>query len=681
MKHRRKLKCNIIFKRWSRKGYSLFQILNKVVSIGVLSMIYLNASAARNQVSLLFPADTTQNCLSIELEEVSISGKKTTGIFPDEFKIVNILTPTELERSSALNLTEILRQASLVDVRQRGAEDIQVDISIRGGTFDQTTILFNGINITDPQTGHYSLDLPVSFRQINQIEIIGGGGASQNGSPDAFSGAVNIITKPAAKNCFNASMFYGSHNLRNPELSGTVVTEKINHLLAASWKKSDGYIKNTDFDTKNIFLHSSGDFNAGKLDIMLGVASKEFGANAFYSAKYPEQFEAINTAFAALKWTVKSPVNLTPALYWRRHKDRFELFRYEKPEWYGGHNYHLTDVLGSSMNAWILTAAGKTSAGTGMRSESIWSNVLGDSMGAPVKVRGADAVYNKSKMRTHFSAFMEHTFYYNNWILSGRILYHHSTDSGMNGNFYPTTHFNCLLLPSLRFYASASRSFRLPTFTDLYYSGPVNIGNPSLKPEETTTFDFGLKYNGQGISAMANLYHQKGKNLIDWIKYHGEEAWKTENLTTLRNNGLEASLSIFPEDLLHRKFFISKMRMNYITTQLKKQENDFISYYVLDNLKHKLNVNISHVLPGKFDISWSLAMQQRNGKYVGYDNGVEAEMSYQSFWLLDCKLAYATTYVTFHLLVNNLTNTDYIDIGNIKQPGRGIKFGININID
>lgn len=679
MKCNYRLKRSIIFKRWSRRRYSLFQVINKLVAIGVLSVIYLNASASKKQIELFLPCDSTQNIAGIELDEVSITGKKSPEIFPDALKIVTVLSKIELEQAPALNLVEILRQATHVDIRQRGAEDIQADISIRGGTFDQTAILFNGINITDPQTGHYSLNLPISFSQISQIEIIGGT-TSKNSGAGSLSGAINIITQPADKNAFDASCFYGSHNLFNLELSGTVITGKLRHLLAINRKKSDGYIKNTDFDTKNVFFHTIGDFDAGQLDVMFGVSTKEFGANAFYSAKYPEQFDAVKTISAALKWKAKSPANLTSAVYWRRHTDRFELFRYEKPDWYAGHNYHLTDIIGSSANAWVLTKAGKISWGTEIRSENIWSNVLGDEMTKYIKTSDGDAYYTHSKSRIHFSVFAEHTFQYNKWMLTGGILFHRNINSELKWKIYPHANLSWQLFPQLRFYASACKAFRLPTFTDLYYSGPVNVGNPNLKQEETTLFDAGFKFDNKNILATINIYHQKGENLIDWVKYQGDEVWKTENFTTLKNKGLEFSLSIFPENILQRKFFISGIRMNYATTKLQKPKSDFISYYMLDNLKHKLNINFNCHIFNNLYMNWNLTYQQRNGKYIAYIGSKETEKRYPSFWLLDYKLTYDINHIHFYLLANNLTNTHYVDIGSVPQPRRWIKFGIRINI-
>jgi len=68
----------------------------------------------------------------------------------------------------------------------------------------------------------------------------------------------------------------------------------------------------------------------------------------------------------------------------------FELFRYPEltPAWYTGHNYHLTDVYGTNLNAWFASPIGKTAFGADFRSENIWSNVLGKPLDKPIPVPG-----------------------------------------------------------------------------------------------------------------------------------------------------------------------------------------------------------------------------------------------------------------------------------------------------
>jgi outer membrane receptor protein involved in Fe transport len=72
--------------------------------------------------------------------------------------------------------------------------------------------------------------------------------------------------------------------------------------------------------------------------------------------------------------------------------------------------------------------------------------------------------------------------------------------SGGRAEFAPTVAGGVWLRSGLRLRASASRGFRLPTYTDLYYSDPANRGNPSLKPESGWDFEFGPQWNSGGTS-------------------------------------------------------------------------------------------------------------------------------------------------------------------------------------
>ncbi|HBX87582.1 MAG TPA: vitamin B12 receptor, partial [Marinilabiliaceae bacterium] len=92
-----------------------------------------------------------------------------------------------------------------VDIRERGPLGMQADVSMRGGSFDQVMILLNGINISDPQTGHHGLNLPVDLESIERVEILRGPAARVYG-PNAFDGAINFVTKSSSQNEVYASV-------------------------------------------------------------------------------------------------------------------------------------------------------------------------------------------------------------------------------------------------------------------------------------------------------------------------------------------------------------------------------------------------------------------------------------------------------------------------------------------
>ena len=85
----------------------------------------------------------------------------------------------EIENAPVQTIEDLLEYAMNVDVRQRGGQGVQADISMRGGTFEQVLVMLNGIKLNDPQTGHHTMDLPVSLEQIERIEVITGGASHE----------------------------------------------------------------------------------------------------------------------------------------------------------------------------------------------------------------------------------------------------------------------------------------------------------------------------------------------------------------------------------------------------------------------------------------------------------------------------------------------------------------------
>ncbi len=667
----------LIFKKWGRKSYSLFSILHKLVKISVLSVSYFLVVPV---LSFAMERDTTDIKMEFDLDEIEVSASRVPMLYSQIARVLTVIENREIERAPVQSVQDLLEYVAGVDIRQRGAEGVQADISIRGGSFDQTLILLNGINITDPQTGHHNLNLPVSLSQIERIEILEGPAARVYG-PNAFSGAINIVTRQPDFNSIAAHFSAGSFGYLNSDVSGSVKTGQFVHLLAGNLKNSDGYIENTDFLDLNFFY--SGKFKAqnGKLTLQAGISDKEFGANSFYTPVYPNQFEQIQTLFTSVKWDSQNAMHLTPAVYWRRLSDKFMLFREDAPEWYQNHNYHRTDVYGATINSWFLWAGGKTSVGAEIRSENILSNLLGEEIETPEQVPGKDAFYTKSKSRSTSSVFLEHIFHHAKWNISGGIMGNYITGSGSGVNFFPGADISYFIRPSLKLVASWNTSLRMPTFTDLYYSGPTNEGNAELKPEKTMTFEGGVKFNSKYVNSHAVIYLRQGTNLIDWVKTENETVWRSMNHTQINSKGIEFNLKYLPAEHLGEKW-PQVVNIGYFFNNQSKEEGALISYYILDNLRHKFVASVNQQVTRKISVDFKFRFQDREGTFSLFRAGESAvETPYNPFWLIDAKILYQKNNFSLYISSSNLLNKSYFDLGNIIQPGRWIKTGISYKID
>ncbi len=669
--------CILTFRRWERKSYSAFQTIHRIVKISVLAVIYFLSTPV---LSFATEKDTTEVKVQYDIDEIEVSAQRTPAMYSQVARIISVIESDEIEYAPVQNVQDLLEYIAGVDVRQRGSEGVQADISIRGGTFDQMLILLNGINITDPQTGHHNLNLPVSLHQIERIEILEGPAARVYG-PNAFSGAINIVTKMPGSNEISANFTYGSFEYTDLNISGVVATGKLKHNISATRTSSNGYIDNTDFKTNNVYYSNRLETEKGTFSFQLGNSQKGFGANSFYTPKYPNQYEETKTLFTSAKWESKSKLHLTPVFYYRRHKDRFELFRENPADWYTTHNYHLTNVYGANLNSWVQWNLGKTAYGVEFRSENILSNVLGEEMDTPQKVGGEDAEYTKSKTRNTWSLFLEQAIYLEDWTITGGLMANHISESDLGWNIFPGMEVSYNFNDEIKVFSSYNTSLRMPTFTDLYYEGPTNIGNPVLKPEKSATFEGGLKLNSVFIQGHAVLFYRKGKDIIDWIKNSSEDVWQPQNLTKINSFGSEIQAKFNLQEALG-KAFPEQLEISYLNNNITKKNKELISNYVLDNLKHKLVFGVNQKIIQNLILNVKFVYQDREGSYTGFENGEWAsEVDYSPFWLVDGKLAYNIRNMSFFVSATNIFNNQYYDIGNVIQPGRWIKSGISYKID
>ncbi|MEI8112281.1 MAG: TonB-dependent receptor [Bacteroidia bacterium] len=658
------------FKRWGGKSYSLFNALKKPVRIGVLLAIYTIAAEPEFVFS---QTDSSKVKMEFDLGEIEVSAQRAPVAFSQVARIVSVISKEEIEAAPVQSIQELLEYALSIDVRQRGSNGVQADISVRGGSFDQTLILLNGINISDPQTGHHALDLPVSLKNIQRIEILEGPAARVFG-PNAFSGVVNIITSSEGETNMKLDVSAGQNKLADVNLSGNLKSATWNQFIAFNHTSSDGYIENTDFKIWNGFYQARLNTKPGNLDFQFGRTNKAFGANSFYTATYPNQFEETKTTFASLKFEYGTKIHLTPSAYWRRHQDRFELFRSDPASWYKGHNYHLTDVFGSNLNAWFESRFGKTAFGAEIRSENIWSNVLGEALTTPIDVPGESGhFFTKSYSRTTVSYFVEHSIYLKRVSVSAGVMANWISDLGFTWNYYPGIDASYSFSDHLKIYGSASKSLRMPTFTDLFYAGPTNIGNPNLKPETSVNYEGGLKLNYEGFSGLAGTYYRIGKDLIDWVRKNETDKWQAQNLTQINSIGIEVKGDIFPERIWNRNIFITKFGINYSYSELNKGDNKVFSYYVLDNLKHKVDIELNHKIWKKLKGIWMASYQDRNGMLTN-------AVSYKPFWQVNLRLMWKSPSTEIYATAANLFDTKYYDLGTVEQPGRWISLGFNYQI-
>ncbi|MBP5619909.1 MAG: TonB-dependent receptor, partial [Bacteroidaceae bacterium] len=618
--------CVTTWKQFSNKGYSAFASLGRQVRIGVLSVATLGvaaqAEATLNQNPILFIEDTEDD-KGQTIDEVTISGTMAPLTQLQSARIVTVLTRQDIEKAGVQSVNDLFKLATGVDVRQRGGFGIQTDISIDGGTFDQITLLLNGVNISNPHTGHLAADFPVNIDDIERIEILEGAASRVYGG-NAFGGAINIVTRHDKGNSLNVGAQGGSFRTVDADARLNLTFGNVANRISGGGGRSDGGTTNSDWQKGQIYYQ--GDFSHQDFDIdwQFGFSKKAYGANTFYSASYPDQYERNERYLISAKAETKGKVHLTPQVYWNRTYDNFELIHRQT----FGENFHQTDVYGAGIGGYFNWWGGRTAAGAELRQEGILSTSLGHDLEEAqyVDVRGEENThYTRHDNRTNVSYNVEHNILLDRWTVSAGILINMNTCVDHKYRFYPGIDITYRPADSWKIYASYNKGFRFPSFTDLYYKSPTHNGNAGLRPEENRSTQLGATYHHSGLTGTLRGFYHRGQRMIDWVMYTSSDTYHSANFN-LDNMGFQAQVGLDFNELVGRDLWLQSFDLGY--TWMHQTRHDdieiFRSNYAMEYLRHKFVANLNHRIWNNLSATWSLRWQDRMGNYILYgDNYID----------------------------------------------------------
>ena len=570
-----------------------------------------------------------------QLKEVIVSSTRIDLPLSENARSIQVITKENIRQAGVTTVADLLQQVAGVDIRRRGIAGMQADLYIRGGSFDQTLLLIDGIKLDDAQTGHHTLNLALPLEVIERIEIIKGPAARIFGQ-NAFTGAINIVTKSNLENTGVVNVQAGSYNQVNVE--STVGTSKENFSLLAhySHKKADGYRYNTDFENQNVFLKGQFNNQNSPIDFIASFSERKFGANGFYALPSYQYEETQGSLIAFSSRINKGNWLLKPRLYWRRGQDEY-IFVRSNPAIY--RNLHITNKVGFAFDASNTNKLGQTGLGIDFANVSIASNNLGD----------------RSRFMT--TVFAEHRFLLSNDQLdiTPGVAVTNYTDFGTQ--IFPGVDISYALYEALRLYGNVGYTYRIPTFTDLYYSDSTTLGNEDLKPEEALTEELGLRLIINNFQFSAAAFLRQTENLIDFIRPPGEEGrYEATNVREVNTHGVELEAKT--------QFKIGNQPQQvqagyvYLKDDVKSIEVN-TSRYTINSLRHHFTFNYRTNVTK--DLSGSIAFKH-------------AQRPMQdSYQVLDLFVQWQINNLRLSFSANNILNEVYSESNLVPMPlGNGL---------
>ena len=599
----------------------------------LLILTLLNLLAGYTRAQIVQQTPRTQQPLSAVSESIDVTSTVEPMPLSANDRSINILD-TSQQPLLFNSVSDYLRLDSSLNVQARGGNGVQTDLSIRGTTFEQTLVLVNGFRINDPESGHLNLDLPVPLEAISRIDVLHGSGSTFYGS-DAIGGAVNLITaRPAAASVFTKAGF-GSYGAEEQHLQANYNRKNLAEQFTGSRDTSNGFIHDRGYHANALSSETWLKTKPGTTDVLLAASDRPFGANRFYGPY--DSSERTKTWFASVQQQLGTKT--AASFGYLRHTDLFVLFT-GKPALY--ENNHITttwegalrrsDALGGKLGPNADLSYGLEASGDGISSSNLGHHGRNQTSGyANLSLR--------SLWRFSLTAgAREEVFAHGGSVFSPNVAAAFSVTK------------------NLRLRTSVGHGFRLPTYTDLYYSDPTTIGNPLLKPESSWSYESGLDWNPGGrysLTSTAFRLHQQ--NSIDYSKYSLSNRWQAANIDHLNFSGAESRFDFRFSDR-------QQLQLSYTVIRAASPPAGLISEYAY-------NYAAQNAI-----FSWTAQFRHLA---ANTQVGVVQRTGHTAYPLWNASLARSTGKIRPYLRLTNLSNTGYQELPQVSMQGRALIGGVS----
>ena len=570
------------------------------------------------------------------------------------------IKPMELAAETPL---DYLRQDSSIFLEQRGAGGTQSDLVLRGGSFEQTLVLLDSYRINDSQASHHNLDLPVPLEAMDSIQVLEGAGSTLHGL-DALTGVVDFLTAAPDHNSVRLRLGEGSFESNEESLLAGANKNHWSGRLTADRNFSTGFIYDRDYRNEDASAENWLGSRLGITDLLFAGSDRSFGANQFYG-NYPS-WERTKSWFASIRQEFGS--RTTGAFAFRRHSDEYVLLRndpaiYENNHVDGSWQAALRHTITVHKDSALLM--GLEANGDSIRSFNFSGGVTSYALGIHARNQGAgyvDLDLRPAAKRWSLSAGTREE------IFSG----------GARAVFSPELAASYRVANKLKLRGDSGYGFRIPTYTDLYYSDPSTLGDPNLKPESAWSFDGGADWTASSkVTLSGTGFYSRQHDTIDYVQsatvpnpslpasceinnVQVANIWCATNLSGLRFTGVEAKLTWIPAK--SQSVRIAWTGLHGAQNALHGLQSEYVFNYPVENIQ----------------ATWTALL----GHEIALTNMVQIAERYQQtvYPVWNATLTRDKSRLRPYLRITNLSNTGYHEISGVNMPGRGIMGGFALQL-
>lgn len=487
------------------------------------------------------------------LQEYSLPGMNVTALGYEKSNLetpadVTVYSGEELKKTGANDVANALKYKAGVYFTQMGPHDQSwitgnSTLSLRG-VKGGTLVLINGVPASFNNASH--LDM-MNLDTVEKVEVVKGGGAVLYGS-EAYGGVINVITKDSYKNSVHVAV--GNKGQR--DYSANIGAGKLGVSLGRNEMGETG-ILSEKINTKNVF--------GTNIPYYVGYGdSKKDHIGVSYKFDDNLQF---NYMFNKKKYTID---------YLSANEEIVQHFMYDDREHFA--QMHFDDKKGLEATAYynersirnpdywavtpnVLEWERSNHKHYGADVKKVWENE-DDKILVGINTKRELYINESQKFKYPTNNLKDYacfgTFALNGYSLYGQYDRKLSdatnlvlsmredlvrSDAGNYDAFLPQLQVLTKIDSENSLYANAGRSFRMPTFRQLYYSSGMIASNPDLKPEYGWNYEAGYKHDNGKEQFKAAVFHIDLDDQITSRKVNGLS--QSYNAAKYKNTGIELS--------------------------------------------------------------------------------------------------------------------------------------------
>ena len=606
---------------------------------------------------------------------VSLSAVTVRAVAPERFLVgqkIQYIDSTTLRQFQFGSLIDLLSLNTPIAFKNYGPGQLAT-VAFRGTSANHTAVLWNGININQPNLGLTDFStLPVAG--FDRLSVQYGSSASVVGS-GAVGGSILLGSSADWQRAFSVTLGHQFASFRNNQTQAGV---RYATALGQSWKLSGKtFAYQSKFNNvypyterQRYFVEPSTTSQRGFVQDLyfLHKSGKQFSVNAWFSDNdliiTPLDTiarERTRTQSARLLATYEAN-SLTVRMGWIR-----DVLDYGKGNFNNPSHTETERLIGRVEREFALIAT--PSRQLNLRIGGEWSHyrTRTDGYGGQLIQEDREDLYALMRYQTA------------RWLLSANI--RQAFVTRFNPPITPSFGAEYQLIQRNHFLLTAkgsiSRNYRVPTLNERYW---IELGNPNLKPESGVNMETGLaaKATLSDNLALTNeltAYHNRVDN---WTYWNPAKEYHVENLQLVVARGIEFTTGL----VYTQNRWQTGIRLGYAYTR-SSQERAYDNY-AQDVVGKQLPYVPIHTGTANAWLQWgktrlTLQAQTNSRRYSTADNSQFLKGNTLVNLLLEHSVKLGPMPLRVQGNVNNLFDALVVGVKQNALPGRNGSINIIVN--